>query len=146
MKLYVEPDGESEPTACDCCGNESKTVWGYIYNGNNALAAYFIQWTKNKKEHYPNFDFLLGTWGDDSINDKKLISFIYNATQGDNGSFMAIDGSERPASSSELCDVALSAQEVRNDKEIMNIAAEMIDAVWLGDPRIEEIRNFNKNA
>ena len=146
MNLHVELAGEKWPTVCDCCGNETKAVWGYVYRHDVALAAYFVQWTSNKKEHYPNFDFLVGTWGDDNIRDKKLISFVYNATHRAGGSFMAIDSSNRPAAKSDLCSRALSRNEVVNDRDLMGLATEMIDAVWLGDPRIEEIRNFGKNA
>ena len=55
---------------------------------------------------------------------------------------MAIDSSERPAANSDLCSVALSREQVVNDGDIMSIVTDMIDAIWLGDPRIEEIRNF----
>jgi hypothetical protein len=146
VNLHIEIGGENKPTLCECCGNETKTIWGYIYDGDNAVSAYFVQWTCNKKEHSPNFDFLIGTWGDDFINDKKLISFIYNPTNEDGGEFMVIDSSERPAANSALCTVALSREEVINDGDIMGSVTDMIDAIWLGDPRIEEIKNFGKNA
>ena len=55
---------------------------------------------------------------------------------------MAIDSSERPAANSDLCSVASSREQVVNDGDIMSIVTDMIDAIWLGDPRIEEIRNF----
>jgi hypothetical protein len=146
MSLRVELAGENQPKVCDCCGNETKTVWGYVYWHDVARAAYFVQWTRNKKEHYPHFDFLVGTWGDDTIRDKKLISFVYNATHETGGSFMVIDSADRPAARSDLCSVALKRGEVVNDHDLMGVATEMIDAVWLSDPRIEEIRNFAKNA
>lgn len=142
MNLRVEPAGESWPTVCDCCGNETRTVWGYVYKLNVPLAAYYVQWTSNNKEHYPNFDFLVGTWGDDSVRDKKLISFVYNATPKDGGSFMAIDSSGRPAARSDLCSVALNRDDIVNNVDLMGVATNMIDAVWVGDPRIDEIRNF----
>lgn len=146
MNLRVEPAGENQPTVCDCCGNETKTVWGYVYQHDIPLAAYFVQWTSKNKEHYPNFDFLVGTWGDDTIRDKKLISFVYNATNEEGGSFMAIDSSDRPAARSDLCSMALRRNDVVNDRDLMGIATEIIDAVWRSDPRLEEIRNFGKNA
>ena len=57
INLNIQPEGESQPTLCECCGNETKTVWGYINDGDKTVSAYFVQWTYNKKEHSPNFDF-----------------------------------------------------------------------------------------
>jgi len=146
MALHIETAGENPPTACDCCGNVTNAVWGYVYDGDIPIAAYFVHWTSNKEDHHPNFDFLVGTWGNDSVNDKQLISFIYNATQAGGGSFMAIDSTDRPAAGSELCSVALKRDEVINDGQLMGLASEIIDAIWLGDPRIQEIREFGANA
>ena len=77
MKLRIETAGENPPTACECCGNVTNAVWGYVYEGDDPIAAYFVHWTSSKADHYANFDFLVGTWGTDSVNDKELISFIY---------------------------------------------------------------------
>ncbi|MCP5299406.1 MAG: hypothetical protein H6954_06835 [Chromatiaceae bacterium] len=146
MKLRIETAGENPPTACECCGNVTNAVWGYVYEGDDPIAAYFVHWTSSKADHYANFDFLVGTWGTDSVNDKELISFIYKATETGGGSFMAIDSTDRPAAHSDLCSVALKRDEVVNNGRLMGLASEIIDAVWLGDPRIQEIRGFGPNA
>ena len=146
MYLRIEIAGENEPTLCDCCGNKTKTVWGYVYEGDNAIAAYFVQWTQNNKEHFPNFDFLIGTWGDESIQDKKLISWVYNATHEGEGSYMVIDAVNRPAAQSDLCSKALKREEAVTNCHLMKISKEILDAVWLNDSRIEEIKNFGKEA
>src|SRR5690349_9021300 len=97
--LRVQPDGESGGH-CDCCGNETRTIWGYVHSGEQTIACYFLQWTRRAAKHFPNFDFLMGTWGDNNINDRKLVSWLYNPSA---QSFMAIDSSTRPAASSPLC-------------------------------------------
>jgi hypothetical protein len=140
--LRVEPTGESDPTYCECCGNESRTVWGYVYRGPDALAAYFVQWTRGSPKHPPNFDFLVGTWGDDSISDKKLISLVFHPTHEAGGSFMVIDAAARPAAKSSLCSQALSREEVVLDSDLMELSTKMIDAVWLGDSRVEEVKRL----
>ena len=138
--LQVEIDGESGGT-CDCCGNETRTVWGYIHAPEKPIAAYFVQWTRNKPEHSPNFDFIIGTWGDESVIDKKLSSWILNANPG-GGSFQAIDSADRSISDSELVNEALTRDQVVNDSELMEITTRLIDTVWFGDPRIEEIKRW----
>lgn len=146
MNITIEPGEESPPTTCDCCGNQTKTIWGYAYENDSALAAYFVQWTSGRKDHYPNFDFLIGTWGDESVNDKVLVSWVYNATHEHGGSYMVIDSTNRPAASSNLCSRALSRNEVINNGELIGISKEILDAIWVNDPRIEEITNFGKGA
>jgi len=155
MNLRLEADGEKEPTLCSCCGNPTRTVWGYIYDEDNAFAAYFVQWTSGNKasdnktgggtKHNSNFDFIVGTWGDDSIEDKKLLSWVYNATHQTGGSYMAIDAQNRPAAESTLCNVALTREEIVNDWNLMEISKQLLDVVWANEPRIDEIRNFGQS-
>lgn len=144
--LHVEPTGENPATKCDCCGNETKTVWGYVYDSNKALAAYFVQWTRNSPQHYPNFDFLIGTWGDDAAgNDRVLVSFTYRPARG-GGAFMAIDGNQRPAADSPLCHKALSRKDVVENSRLMELSTQLIDAIWLGDTRINELKQLDASA
>jgi len=138
--LQIETDGESGGT-CECCGNETRSVWGYVRAQDRGVAVYFVQWTCNKPEHSPNFDLLIGTWGEENCKDKKLSSWILNAEPG-GGGFMAIDGTDRQMSNSHLCDEALTRQQVINDPDLMESTTSIIDAIWLGDPRIEEIKSW----
>jgi len=138
--LRVETDGESGGV-CDCCGNKTRTIWGYIHEPEKTIAAYFVQWTCDKPEHSPNFDFIIGTWGNEEINDKKLSSWVLNAAPG-GGGFIAIDGAGRQLSNNELVTEALTRMQVVNDTKLMDLTTELIDAVWLGDPRIGEIRGW----
>ena len=140
--LRIEPAGENAPTYCECCGNESRSIWGYVYRGQNALAAYFVQWTRGSAKHSPNFDFLVGTWGDDSVPDKKLISWVFHPTHEAGGSFMAVDAATRPAAQSSLCSQALSREQVVLDSELVELSTKLIDAVWLGDSRVEEVKRL----
>jgi len=138
--LQIETDGESGGV-CECCGSEMRMVWGFAHAPDKGVAAYFVQWTCNKPEYSPNFDLLIGTWGDESSNDKKLSSWILNTEPG-SGGFMAVDSAERPIASSELCNEALAREQVINNPDLMEWTTSIIDAIWLGDPRIEEIKNW----
>ncbi len=55
---------------------------------------------------------------------------------------MAIDGADRQMSNSDLCDEALTRQQVIYDPDLMKSTTSIIDAIWLGDPRIEEIKSW----
>ena len=145
-ELRVEPSGENPTIKCECCGNETRTVWGYVYDLNKPIAAYFVQWTRDAPRHYPNFDFLIGTWGDDAAeNDRVLVSFSYSPAP-DGGAFMAIDSRQRPAASSPLCRKALSRHEVVGNSQLMDLSTRIIDAIWLGDARIDELKKLDTDA
>jgi len=73
--LSVEPAGESSGH-CDCCGNETRTIWGYLRSGKQAIACYYLQWTRLAPGHFPNLDFLIGTWGDEIVHDRKLRAIL----------------------------------------------------------------------
>ena len=146
MELVTEAAGENLDNFCDCCGNRTNTVWGYVYRNDVALAAYFVHWTSDKPDHDPNFDFIFGTWGDESVEDKKLSSWIYNPTGNGTGSFMAIDSKDRPLAESDLCSVALSREQVVNNSETMELMTNIIDAIWLQDARIQEVVQFGQNT
>jgi hypothetical protein len=136
--LRVEPAGESGGH-CDCCGNETRTIWGYLRSGEQPIAAYYFQWTRRKPEHFPNLDFLIGTWGDDAVHDRKLVSWCFNPMA---PGFMAIDSADRPAAKSPLCAKPLTRDEVIHDDRLMKLTTELIDAVWLGDPRVQEVKEL----
>lgn len=138
--LRVQLGGESGGR-CDCCGNETRTIWGYVHSSEQTIASYFVQWTRQAPKHFPNLDFLIGTWGDNGVNDRKLISWLYNPSA---QSFMAIDSSKRPAASSPLCARALTREEVVSNASLMEQATQLIDAVWLGDPRVDEVKELAK--
>jgi hypothetical protein len=140
--LSVEPTGESQGL-CDCCGRTSRTVWGYVHSSDSTIAAYFVQWTVGASEHMPNLDFLIGTWGDNKVNDRVLSAWVFNPSH---NSFMITDASKRPAARSSLCSRALNREETLSLPNVKAISASCLDAVWLQDQRIAEIRAFAHDA
>jgi hypothetical protein len=50
-------------------------VWGYVRSGEEVVACHFVQWTRHTSRHLPNVDLLIGTWGDDDVKDKMLVSW-----------------------------------------------------------------------
>lgn len=139
-QLVIETAGENSGV-CACCGHETRTVWGYVREADRTIAAYFVQWTVGMPKHRPTFDFLVGTWGDDSVRDKQLVSWMFDS-RSPAGGFMVVDSSDRPAARSEICAQALTRNQVTANRELMDRARSLIDAVWLDDPRLEEVRGF----
>lgn len=59
--LRVEPAGVNDYGPCECCGNNSHCVWGFIHDSQGPLASYFVRWTLGRTlDHGANFDLILG--------------------------------------------------------------------------------------
>ncbi|MDD7974011.1 hypothetical protein [Roseinatronobacter alkalisoli] len=133
----VEPTEESGGF-CDCCGNQTRTVWGYVHEkAGGTVAAYFVQWTVGKsiEDHPANFDLIYGTWGEGaSKNDRRAISLIHFETEGIPG-VSVVNANDRPIASSDLVGSAMSREELIGTPLAQQVFA-IFDAVLLQDSRL----------
>jgi|SRR5882724_4043750 len=67
-ELRIEAGGEKTFGPCNCCGKMTKRIWGFVYEHEAALAAYFVEWTPGHPCSSANFDLIIGTWGNDADN------------------------------------------------------------------------------
>jgi hypothetical protein len=124
---------------CDCCGKQSKTIWGDLGDSSGTKAVYFVQWTVDQPLHMPNFDLVLGRWGEGTApQDRVLVSLLYQPRLG-GGSFMVASGKGRRADDRTLCDRALERTDVIGTP-LANEVFSLVDALWLTEPRIEGVR------
>ena len=139
-ELFVDPWEESS-AHCACCGNMTKTVWGGVSDSERSVAVYYVQWTAGSPQHYPNFDFIIGAWGDGTgPKDRVLFSMLHLP-----GGVTVIDGAGRPADDRGLCGRALTREEVIGTPLAANTFA-LFDAVWVQDERIAELRGWSHAA
>lgn len=114
MMFEVEPTEESEDF-CDCCGSQSRSVWGYVHETDGAtVASYFLHWTvgKSLEDHPANFDLIYGAWGDGATkNNRCAISLVHFETEGVPG-ISVINANDRPIASSELVGSAMSREDI----------------------------------
>ena len=142
MELKASPLKESSST-CQCCGKLSKTICGDVSVPERTLAIYYVQWTVGSAEHFPNIDLVLGPWDTDADpSERILIALVYEPGP-DGGGFTIIDGEARPANSRQLCGRALKREEVIGTPFAQE-AFQLVDAIWLDDPRIEEVKSLNR--
>jgi hypothetical protein len=141
VDFIVTPWNESHGT-CECCGRVSKTIWGDISLQGDSVAVYFIQWTMGASEHYPNVDIVFGAWGEGTDPGQRVLVSMLFRPAADGGSFMVIDGDGRPSDNRELCGRALKRIEVIGTS-LAQEAFALVDAIWLQDPRIEEVKALN---
>ena len=95
-RLIVEPTGERNYGPCQCCGNESRCVWGLVSTPSEALAAYYVHWTVGRvADHGANLDLIVGRWGEEATAaDRRLVALEYRLL--DRGpAVMVIDAARR---------------------------------------------------
>jgi len=138
MKLRVEPQSLNDGQ-CDCCGNITRTVNGFISTPEFTVAAYFVSWTVGAvPSHGANFDFIIGRWGEGALpNDRAAVALELRIIDG-RPQFMVRDAAGRPAASSNLVARALRRTEVI-DTPLAQRVFDLVDAVWLQDSRIAEV-------
>ncbi|MGQ0799884.1 MAG: hypothetical protein ACT4NL_07200 [Pseudomarimonas sp.] len=137
--LSVVQDRTFDPTPCECCGQTTRGVSGWIEDSDKTLAAYLIHWTQSAKGHDPNFDLIFGKWGDNATpSDRYVASFAYRHST---NSFMVIDSRARPAGQSKhIASFPLTRDEVVGTPLAPYLFG-LLDAIWLQDPRIADIRS-----
>ena len=141
QELEVEPIDSKEHSPCSCCGNMSRTIWGFVHTPDATIAAYFVQWTLNNPENGANFDLIIGHWGEKSEpNQRQAVSVEYRVFDG-HGSFMVIEASTRPVASNKLAGEILSREQVI-DKPVAERAFAIADAIFMRDERVEEVRRW----
>jgi hypothetical protein len=137
-ELHVEP-GSSRDTGCECCGKQSRTATGFVYRGEAAAAAYFVQWTLGGVEsHGAHFDLIVGKWGEGATSADRCAVAVEFRRTADGPSFMVVDAADRPVGRSDLVGQAMGRQQVVGTP-LAKAAFEIVDAVWIQDDRIGEI-------
>ena len=130
----VETMGESGGH-CDCCGRESRTVWGVVREGDATLAAYWMHWTVGHlSEPGANLDLVLGRWGDDATADDRFGIALVHRQQADGApSLMVIDAADRPPQGA-LATTALAREDVVGTPLAAQVFS-LVDAIYEQDGR-----------
>lgn len=139
QNIRVEPTKSNDTGPCDCCGQMSRTVWGYLYVDDVSRAVYYVQWTLNQvPRHGANVDLVMGDWGDGSTSAKRVaVSLVYRV--GPNGpEFGSIDPGERPHASSGLADHRIPGRHVLGNPVGADAYA-FLHAIFGQDPRVAEL-------
>ena len=136
--LTVFPEESQDFGPCDCCGNVSRKVYGFVNQGEKTIAAYFIHWTLFRRDHGAHFDLILGKWGEGAeATDRVAVSLEYRCT--DKGpEFMVIDAKDRPVAQSDLISRVLDRSEVIGHP-IAETTFAVADAALLQDERVREL-------
>lgn len=137
--LEVETTDTYDYGPCECCGNNSRCVGGFVHRPEGTLAAYFVHWTLGRvADHGANFDLIMGRWGEGtSARDRVLVALEYQHLES-GPAFMVIDAGNRPSASSKLVGQALTRDEVIG-QPIAKQAFAIVDALMAQDARLAEL-------
>jgi len=137
-QLTVFPEGNHDFGPCDCCGDYSRSVNGFVNQNDETIAAYIVHWTLAHLEHGAHFDLILGKWGEKSeATDRCAVSLEYRVLE--NGpEFMVIDATVRSIANNQLVSRALKRNEVIGHSIAEQVFA-VADAVLFKDERLKEL-------
>jgi hypothetical protein len=137
--LEIEPSGSNDYGPCECCGNMSRCVWGFVRSSTGPRAAYFVHWTLTRvADHGANFDLIIGKWDEGaSTADRAVVSLAYRLDE-TGPSFMVIDATDRPAATGGLADRALRRSDVIG-RPVAQEAFAIVDAILAQDGRAAEL-------
>jgi hypothetical protein len=119
---------------CDCCGNESRRVWGLVYEDEVATAAYWMHWTVGRlSDHGANLDLVIGPWGDNALADQRVaVSLRHRELSGEAPALMVIDAAGRPSAA--LAGNALMRADVVGTPLAETVFG-LVDAIYQQDGR-----------
>ena len=140
--LTIELGDEIEPALCQCCGNETRRVYGFVFQDSNAYAVYFAAWTVGHVETGVAIAICLGDWGEDSSpTGRYCVSLMCRATD-DQFQFTVIDPTQSP-----WADITLVGKRLRREEALAHPEAgeffHIAEHVISDDPRVS---SFLKTA
>lgn len=133
--LEIELMGESGGL-CDCCGSESRSVWGMVHQGEPTVAAYWLHWAAGHlSEPGANLDLVIGRWGDGTTaDDRASVALICRELPDGRPSIMVIDAADRPVGNGNLANTALTREDVIGTPLAEQVFA-LVDAIFEQDGR-----------
>ena len=132
----IEPDGSQDFVPCECCGDNSRTVWGLVHRENCTEAAYFEHWSLGKvAEKGAYINLILGPWGGGTERaDRYAVSLEFRQGFG----VKIIDASVRNIARHSMVGRGLAREDVIMTPLAQEVF-EILDAIWTEDKRIDEV-------
>jgi hypothetical protein len=139
LRLEFDETNQRQFGPCECCGNMTSRVWGYVYEDETSLAVYYVEWTPGHDEAGAAFDLILGKWGDEATAADRWASSLEFRNIESGASFRVVDASKRWIAKSSLIGRVLDRDEIIGRPVADEIFA-ICDAIYDCDPRIDEVK------
>jgi hypothetical protein len=139
LSLEIKATGSKDYGPCECCGNNSRMVSGFVGTPQETLASYSVHWTLGRvADHGANFDLIIGHWGQDAdAADRCLVALAYRLFNS-GPEFMVIDAEDRPSAKSDLVGRILRRSDVIG-QTIAEQSFALVDAILAQDGRVAEL-------
>lgn len=129
---------------CECCGDTTRLATGMVRLNHEPYALYQVHWTSNQVlKHGAEFYLILGEFGEGTTAADKFAVALHFFVNSETYGFMVVDADKTPISSHPLVGRALSRADVIGTPLAQEIF-DLVDAIWLEDENIEEVRNASK--
>ncbi|EEF61671.1 hypothetical protein [Pedosphaera parvula] len=139
--LTIEPGNLVESGPCECCGGQNRMLSGFVYRDGFAYAAYRAHWTIGRVGiHGAGFYVFLGDWGEESTAEQRVAVSVSFAIHEGKPGFMVVDPGQIAIAPNPEIGKGLKRSEVIGTP-MANEVFEVLDAIWLQDERIAEVRN-----
>jgi hypothetical protein len=135
FNFTIEKLGDSRGH-CDCCGRDSRSVWGLVNEGEATVAAYWMRWTEGHLDEVgANLDMVLGRWGEGATpKDRFAVALVHRNQDDGTPSLMVIDAPGRPVADGALAALGLCRDEVIGTPLAPQVFA-LVDAIYEQDDR-----------
>jgi hypothetical protein len=136
---HYELEVEAESSGhCNCCGETTKRIWGWLHTVEGTVAAYFWTWTENSPSHGAWIELIIGKWGDSAqTRDRSLALVEFYIFE--NGPAYRVTDPEvaKPA----LADHVLMRKDIIGTP-LAQTMFDMLDVVWAEDTRLHELHHW----
>jgi len=133
----IDVEGSKEErTPCECCGKWTIEVRGDLLKSNEWIAFYWVRFAQGHPESSPTIHCGTGDWSESAADDQRwLFGVEYNLeAKGFHLLDLRIDHEQALPNYT-----ALNRDEILGTQFAQDAFA-MIDAIWMKDPHLEELR------
>lgn len=143
--FHFEETSVNDYGPCACCGDLSLLASGMVRLNEEPYAVYQAHWTNQQViQHGAEFYIILGEWGDGTTAANRFAVALHFFVESDRFGFMIVDADQTSIASHPLVGRALARAEVL-DTPLAGETFDLVDAIWLQDPNISEVRESVPN-
>ena len=124
---------------CDCCGTETRRVWGWLFGPGSDRTAYYVTWTADDfRTHSARFDLVIGAWGDDGAASGRAWTSLEYRLLDSGPNFRVVDAVPRAGMSQTLAGTFLKRDDIIG-QPLSDTVFARVDAVLALDDRAAEL-------
>jgi hypothetical protein len=133
QQFQIEAGAEQVNGHCACCGRETRTFRGFIYEHGTAAGIYVARYTQSHPEVGVSMAISLGGWGR-ADSSKDCVALEWRDTDAGPSS-MVVDAGTSIWATSAMLGHMLSREQVVSSSLAKRVFA-VIDSVWAADSRL----------